>query len=78
MDFQVFLGKIWFLPFFSLFFFDLHIFQNAQIKQAREKEKLRKLHEKQMEEMQKDIQKVLRIPPYPTAITQISSIETCL
>lgn len=53
------------------------LFQNAQIKQAREKEKLRVTHGKQMEEMQKDVQKVLRIPSYP-AITQISSIETVL
>lgn len=52
-------------------------FQNAQIKQMREKEKLRVSHEKQFEELQKDVQKVLRIPPYP-AITQISSIETVL
>ncbi|XP_055309028.1 1-phosphatidylinositol 4,5-bisphosphate phosphodiesterase isoform X3 [Sitodiplosis mosellana] len=51
--------------------------KNAQIKQAREKEKLRVSHDKQGEELQKDVQKVLRIPPYP-AITQISSIETVL
>lgn len=52
-------------------------FQTAQIKQMREKEKLRVSHEKQFEELQKDVQKVLRIPSYP-AITQISSIETVL
>lgn len=51
--------------------------QNSQIKQGREKEKLRISHEKQMEEMLKDVQKVLRIPPYP-AITEIASIETVL
>lgn len=60
---------------FMLIFFSSE--QNSQIKQAREKEKLRISHEKQMEEMQKDVQKVLRIPPYP-AITEITSIETVL
>ncbi|XP_031629124.1 1-phosphatidylinositol 4,5-bisphosphate phosphodiesterase isoform X4 [Contarinia nasturtii] len=35
--------------------------KNAQIKQAREKEKLRKTHEKQVEELQKDCQKLLEM-----------------
>lgn len=51
--------------------------QNAQIKQAREKEKLRVSHEKQMEELQKDIQKVLKVPAFPD-MTQIDSMETSL
>lgn len=59
------------------FVFVLRFPQNAQIKQAREKEKLRISHDKQMEELQKDVQKVLRIPEYP-ALTQIYSIETVL
>lgn len=58
---------------FRVFFF----LQNAQIKQAREKEKLRVSHDKQKEELEKDVQKVLRVPLYP-AITQIASIETVL
>lgn len=60
------------------FLFLLYVsFQNAQIKQGREKEKLRVSHDKQKEELEKDIQKVLRIPSYP-AITHIASIETVL
>lgn len=60
-----------------LTYFIRFFFQNAQIKQAREKEKLRVSHDKQKEELEKDIQKVLYVPPYP-AITQITSIETVL
>lgn len=52
-------------------------FQNAGIKQGREKEKLKVSHDKQTEELLKDIQKVLRAPPHPSS-TQITSIETVL
>lgn len=51
--------------------------QNAGIKQNREKEKLKVSHDKQTDELTKDIQKVLSIPPYhPT--THITCIETVL
>lgn len=53
------------------------ISQNAGIKQGREREKLKVSHDKQTEELLKDIQKVLRAPPHPNN-TQITSIETVL
>lgn len=55
----------------------IYHFQNAGIKQGREKEKLKISHDKQTEELLKDIQKVLRAPPHPTS-THITSIETVL
>lgn len=59
------------------YFVNLYRFQNAGIKQGREREKLKISHDKQTEELLKDIQKVLRAPPHPTS-TQITSIETVL
>lgn len=47
------------------------------MKQNREKEKLKVSHTKQAEELTGDIQKVLKVPPYP-ADTKITSIETVL
>lgn len=51
--------------------------QNATIKQGREKEKLKVSHEKQVEELTKDIQKVLTPPQYPP-LTQVTCMETVL